>query len=57
MAKLATKHRRLYETHLTDALALLYEEYAGTADALERGYEHPLLRLATAWRARRTGRP
>jgi glycosyltransferase involved in cell wall biosynthesis len=57
MAKLATKHRRLYETHLTDALALLYEEYAGTADALERVYEHPLLRLATAWRARRTGRP
>jgi glycosyltransferase involved in cell wall biosynthesis len=57
MAKLATKHRRHYETHLTDALALLYEEYAGTADALERVYEHPLLRLATAWRTGRTRQP
>jgi glycosyltransferase involved in cell wall biosynthesis len=57
MAKLATKHRRLYETHLTDALALLYEEYAGTADALERVYEHPLLRLVTAWRSRRMRQP
>ena len=51
MHALATKHRALYETHLEDALASMYEQRSEVNLMLERMYGHPLVRLLL--RARR----
>ncbi|MGH7893939.1 MAG: glycosyltransferase family 2 protein [Candidatus Binatia bacterium] len=46
MRQLVEKHRPLYEAHLPDALALVYDELARVSNTLERIYAHPLARLA-----------
>jgi glycosyltransferase involved in cell wall biosynthesis len=46
MRTLVAKHRALYEAHLEDALAAMYEERAGVCLSLERIYDHPAVRLA-----------
>jgi len=56
MTQLVTKHRALYDAHLVEAFSGLYAEHASTAAALERVYQHPLLRIATdlrTWLGRR----
>ena len=54
MRRLVAKHRSLYEAHLDDALAALYEHHAATCLTLERIYDHPaaraLLRLRDLFR-------
>jgi len=44
MRTLVEKHRRLYETHLEDALAGMYEERSAVCLSLERIYDHPAVR-------------
>jgi glycosyltransferase involved in cell wall biosynthesis len=58
MHTLATKHRALYEEHLEDALAAMYEQRSEVNLMLERLYAHPVLRLLLRLRGlvRRDGR-
>lgn len=44
MRLLVEKHRTLYETHLADAMAGLYEHHAAVCLSLERVYQHPVMR-------------
>lgn len=60
MRKLVAKHRPLYEAHLEDVCAAMYERAALTSMLLERVYHHPVARLAVAVRGvqrRLAGRP
>jgi glycosyltransferase involved in cell wall biosynthesis len=50
MRMLVTKHRALYEAHLEEALAGLYEHLAATSLTLERVYQHPAIRLGVRLR-------
>ena len=50
MRTLVAKHRALYEAHLEDALAGLYEHLAATSLTLERVYQHPAIRLGVRLR-------
>lgn len=50
MRTLVTKHRALYEAHLEDALAGLYEHLAETSLTLERVYLNPVVRLGVRLR-------
>ena len=50
-ATLVAKHRALYEAHLEDALAGLYEHLAATSLTLERVYRNPAVRLGLRLRA------
>jgi len=45
MRTLVTKHRALYERHLEEVLAGLYEEYTAMCVALERVYRHPAVSI------------
>jgi len=45
MRTLVAKHRPLYEAHLEDALAAMFEELQGVCLSLERIYGHPAARL------------
>jgi glycosyltransferase involved in cell wall biosynthesis len=45
MRALVEKHRALYEAHLEDAIAGMYEERARVSETLERIYRHPAARL------------
>jgi glycosyltransferase involved in cell wall biosynthesis len=56
MRTLVAKHRALYEAHLEDALAAMYEERAESYRLLERAYGHPLVRLLLRLRALASGR-
>lgn len=47
---LVTKHRALYDAHLPQAMAGLYEEYARVCGALERVYDNPAIRTAVRLR-------
>jgi glycosyltransferase involved in cell wall biosynthesis len=51
MRTLVSKHRALYEAHLEDALAGLYEHLAATSLTLERVYRNPAVRLGLRLRA------
>jgi glycosyltransferase involved in cell wall biosynthesis len=51
MRALVRKHRPLYEAHLEDALAGMYEHLMETSRTLERLYDHPAARLALRLRA------
>jgi len=51
MRTLVGKHRALYEAHLEDALAGLYEHLCETSLALERVYDAPAIRLALRLRS------
>jgi glycosyltransferase involved in cell wall biosynthesis len=51
MRTLVAKHRALYETHLEDAMAGLYEQLTAASLTLERVYQHPAIRLALRLRA------
>ena len=51
MRTLVAKHRALYETHLGDALAAMYEERAEAYRLVDRVYGHPAVRLALRLRA------
>ena len=56
MRRIVTKHRALYERHLDDALAGMYEHLAATSLTLERIYGNPAVRAALTvrdWLARR----
>jgi glycosyltransferase involved in cell wall biosynthesis len=44
MHDLAVKHRALYEAHLEDALAAMYEQRSEVNLMLERIYQHPVVR-------------
>jgi glycosyltransferase involved in cell wall biosynthesis len=44
MRTLVTKHRALYEAHLVEAIAGMYEERERTSLMLERFYDHPVTR-------------
>jgi glycosyltransferase involved in cell wall biosynthesis len=44
MHDLAVKHRALYEAHLEDALAAMYEQRSEVNLMLERVYQHPVVR-------------
>ncbi len=46
MRALVAKHRTLYERHLEDAVAGMYEELMQAGASLERIYHHPAVRLA-----------
>lgn len=46
MRRLVVKHRALYEKHLEDALAGMYEHHLATSLTLERLYDHPAVRGA-----------
>jgi glycosyltransferase involved in cell wall biosynthesis len=48
MRTLVAKHRPLYEAHLEDAIAGMYEERAEVCLSLERVYDHPAVR-ALLW--------
>jgi glycosyltransferase involved in cell wall biosynthesis len=50
MRRLVTKHRALYERHLDEALAGLYEEYTSMCLALERVYRHPAVSVGVRLR-------
>jgi hypothetical protein len=50
MRTLVTKHRALYERHLEEVLAGLYEEYTAMCVALERVYRHPAVSLGVRLR-------
>jgi glycosyltransferase involved in cell wall biosynthesis len=52
MRALVAKHRALYEAHLEDALAGMYEHLAAVSLSLERVYDHPLMRVALRLRDR-----
>jgi glycosyltransferase involved in cell wall biosynthesis len=45
MRTLVTKHRALYEAHLEEAFASMYEQRAAVSRSLERIYDHPAVRL------------
>jgi glycosyltransferase involved in cell wall biosynthesis len=45
MRTLVAKHRALYEAHLDDALAAMFEEREGVCLSLERIYDHPAARV------------
>ena len=45
MRTLVAKHRALYDAHLGDALAAMYEERAAVCLTLERIYNHPAARV------------
>jgi hypothetical protein len=47
---MVAKHRPLYERHLEDAVAGLYEELMQCSATLERIYHHPVVRLGLAAR-------
>jgi glycosyltransferase involved in cell wall biosynthesis len=51
MRSLVTKHRALYERHLEDAMAGLFEEYSSVCLSLERVYEHPAVSLGLRLRS------
>jgi hypothetical protein len=51
MRTLVGKHRALYQAHVDDAMAGLYEHLAATSLTLERVYGHPAVRLALRLRA------
>jgi len=46
MRDMVAKHRTLYEQHLEDAVAGLFEELMQASATLERIYHHPAARLA-----------
>jgi glycosyltransferase involved in cell wall biosynthesis len=50
MRDMVAKHRPLYERHLEDAVAGLYEELMQCSATLERIYHHPVVRLGLAAR-------
>ena len=60
MRTLVAKHRALYEAHLEDALAGMYEQRSEVCQSLERIYDHPasrvLLRLRSLVKLPRYGR-
>ncbi len=47
---LVTKHRALYDAHLPEAMAGLYEDHARVSGSLERIYDHPVVRAAVRLR-------
>ena len=51
MRSLVTKHRALYERHLEDAMAGLFEEYSSVCLSLERFYEHPAVSMGLRLRS------
>jgi glycosyltransferase involved in cell wall biosynthesis len=51
MRTLVEKHRALYEAHLTDAIAGMYEEREKVSLMLERIYDHPAARALLRLRA------
>ena len=51
MRDLVAKHRGLYEAHLEDAIAGIYEERSALCLSLERIYAHPAMRLLLRMRA------
>jgi len=51
MRTLVAKHRALYEAHLEDALAAMYDERAAVCLTLERIYAHPAARALLALRS------
>jgi len=55
--RLVAKHRGLYEAHLEEAIAGLYEEHAAVCLSLERVYDHPVVRAALWLRDRLRPRP
>jgi glycosyltransferase involved in cell wall biosynthesis len=59
MRTLVGKHRALYQAHVEDAMAGLYEHLAATAITLERFYDNPATRLALRLRSlvRRAAEP
>src|SRR5262249_58248807 len=50
MRDMVAKHRALYERHLEDAIAGLYEELMQSGATLERIYNHPAVRAGLAVR-------
>jgi len=58
MRDMVAKHRALYERHLEDAVAGLYEELMQAGATLERIYHHPVVRAGVTLRQllRRTPR-
>ena len=50
MRLLVEKHRPLYERHLEDVLAAMYERTQRAGRSLERVYAHPVVRLAARLR-------
>ena len=57
MRRLVAKHRALYQAHLDDALANLYEHHAATCLTLERIYDHPAMRAFLRLRGLVRGTP
>jgi glycosyltransferase involved in cell wall biosynthesis len=53
MRALVAKHRALYETHLEDVMASMYEQRTALSVTLERFYRHPALRLLLRLRGAR----
>jgi len=51
MRTLVAKHRTLYEQHLEDAMAGLFEEYSVVSHSLERLYNHPAVSVGLRLRA------
>ena len=51
MRLLVAKHRPLYEEHLEDGMGDLYAQIVRAGVALERIYDHPVVRLAVRLRA------
>jgi len=51
MRTLVAKHRALYEAHLEDAIAGMYEERSKVAQMVERIYDHPAMRAFYRLRA------
>ena len=51
MRTLVAKHRALYEAHLEDAIAGMYEQRSAVSLSLERIYDHPAVRLLLRLRA------
>jgi glycosyltransferase involved in cell wall biosynthesis len=51
MRTLVAKHRALYEAHLEDAIASMYEQRSAVSLSLERIYDHPAVRLLLRLRA------
>jgi len=51
MRTLVAKHRSLYEQHLEDAMAGLFEEYSVVSNSLERLYNHPAVSVGLRLRA------
>lgn len=51
MRTLVRKHRALYDEHLEEAMAGMYEEYVGVCRSLERLYDHPAVSMGLRLRA------